>query len=100
MTTNGRNTTRQHTIEIWFVQYNKRFYVLSEHKKASDWIQNIMVDPNVSFSINNKIYKCYARILDDKNKEPILVNAVCDLMFIKYGWNDGLIVELTSNDNL
>ena len=47
---------------------------------------------------NNKTYKGYARLVD-KSKEPILANSVSDLMFNKYGWNDGLIVELTSKDN-
>ena len=57
LTTKGRKTTRQHTIEIWFVEYNKRYYILSEHKQASDWVQNIIVDPNVSLKIDNKVYK-------------------------------------------
>jgi hypothetical protein len=99
LTTNGRKTTKQHTIEIWFIEYNKRYYILSERKKASDWIQNIISDPKVSLKIDNKVYKGYARLVD-KIKEPILANAVSDLMFEKYGWNDGLIVELTSNDNI
>ena len=99
LTTKGRKTTRQHTIEIWFVEYNKRYYILSERKKASDWVQNIIFNSNVSFKVNNNIYKGYARIVD-KSKESTLANAVSDLMFSKYGWNDGLIVELTSNDNI
>jgi deazaflavin-dependent oxidoreductase (nitroreductase family) len=98
LTTNGRKTTKQHTIEIWFIECNKKYYILSEHKKASDWVQNIISDPKVSFNVNNKTYKGCARIVD-KIKEPTLANAVSDLMFSKYGWNDGLIVELTSNDN-
>ena len=98
LTTKGRKTTRQHTIEIWFVEYNKRYYILSEHKKDSDWVQNIIVDSNVTFNVNNNIYKGYARLID-KSKEPILDNAVSALMFRKYGWNDGLIVELTPNEN-
>jgi deazaflavin-dependent oxidoreductase (nitroreductase family) len=97
LTTKGRKTTREHIIEIWFVEYNKKYYVLSEHKKASDWVQNIISDPKVSFNVNNKTFKGYARLVD-KNKEPRLANAVSKLMFEKYGWNDGLIVELTSND--
>jgi deazaflavin-dependent oxidoreductase (nitroreductase family) len=99
LTTTGRKTARQHIIEIWFVEYNTRYYILSERKKASDWVQNIISDPNVSFNVNNKAYKGYARLVD-KNKEQTLANAVSDLMFRKYGWNDGLIVELTSNDNI
>ena len=99
LTTKGRKTTRHHTIEIWFIEYNKRYYILSERKKDSDWVQNIIVDPNVSFNVNNKPYKGYARLVN-KSKEPILSNAVSDLMFEKYRWNGGLIVELTSNDNI
>ena len=99
LTTKGRKTTKQHTIEIWFVEYNKRYYILSERKKDSDWVQNIISDPNVSFNVNNKAYKGYARLVD-KNKELTLANAVSNLMFSKYGWQDGLIVELTSNDNI
>jgi hypothetical protein len=53
----------------------------------------------VSFNVNNKAYKGYARLVD-KNKEQTLANAVSDLMFRKYGWNDGLILELTSNNNI
>jgi len=98
LTTKGRKTTIQHTIEIWFVEYNKRYYILSERKKVSDWVQNIISDHNVSFNVNNKTYKGYARLVD-KNKEQTLANAVSDLMFEKYGWNDGLIVELIPNDN-
>ena len=98
LTTKGRKTTKEHTIEIWFTEYKKKYYILSEHKKASDWVQNIIVDPNVTFNVNNKIYKGYARIVD-KSKESKLANAVSDLMFSKYGWNDGLIVEITSKDN-
>jgi len=99
LTTKGRKTTREPTIEIWFVEYNKRYYILSERKKDSDWVQNIIVDSNVSFNVNNKTYKGYARIVD-KSKESTLANAVSDLMFSKYGWNNRLIIELTSNDNI
>jgi hypothetical protein len=99
LTTKGRKTTIQHTIEIWFVEYNKRYYILSERKKVSDWVQNIISDHNVSFNVNNKTYKGYARLVV-KNKEQTLANAVSDLMFRKYGWNDGLILELTSNNNI
>ena len=57
-------------------------YILSERKKASDWVQNIIVDLKVSFNVNNKTYKGYARLLDN-NKELILANAVSNLMFEK-----------------
>jgi hypothetical protein len=78
--------------------YNKKYYILSERKKASHWVKNIIIDPIVTFNINNKTYKGYVRLVD-KSKELTLANTVSDLMFSKYGWNNGLIVELTSTDN-
>ena len=100
LTTNGRKTTRQHTIEIWFAKYNKKYYIFYQNvKNLQTGSKNIISDPNVSFNVNNKAYKGYARLVD-KNKELTLANAVSNLMFSKYGWNDGLIVELTSNDNI
>jgi hypothetical protein len=62
-------------------------------------VQNIIVHPDMSFKINNKTCKGYARLVDN-NKELTLANAVSNLMFSKYGWKDGLIVELTSKDNI
>ncbi|HZL23164.1 MAG TPA: hypothetical protein VFC05_07560 [Nitrososphaeraceae archaeon] len=53
----------------------------------------------MTFNVNNKTYKGYARIVVDKIKESILSKTVSNLMFSKYGWNDGLIIELTSNDD-
>lgn len=73
LTTNGRKTARQYTIEIWFIEYNRRYYIISEHKKSSDWVKNIIFNSNVSLDVNNKTYKGYARIVD-KIKEPILAN--------------------------
>jgi hypothetical protein len=35
-----------------------------------------------------------ARIID-QDKEPKLTAEISNLMSTKYGWNDGLIVELT-----
>jgi hypothetical protein len=34
LATKGRKTTKQHTIEIWFIEYSKRYYILSERKKS------------------------------------------------------------------
>lgn len=84
LTTKGRKTTIQPTIEIWFIEYNKRYYIISEQKKTSDCVQNIKIDTNVSFKVNNKTIKGYARLVD-KNKELTLANPVSNLMFSKYG---------------
>jgi hypothetical protein len=52
------------------------------------------IDPRISFSVNyDTWWEGIARIVDQE-KEPKLVAEVSNLMGRKYGWNEGLIVEL------
>ncbi len=94
MTTSGWKTGKQHRIEIWFVEYNERYYLLSERLDSAHWVQNIKHNPAVSFSINDKVFKGNARTVDQE-KESALTAEVLKLMDTKYKWSQGLIVELT-----
>jgi deazaflavin-dependent oxidoreductase (nitroreductase family) len=94
LTTQGWKTGKQHRIEIWFVEHNERFYIVSERQEDAHWVQNIKHDPQVSFSINDNVFKGNARIVD-QGKESSLAAEVSKLMDTKYRWNQGLIVELT-----
>ena len=88
----GWKTTNRHRIEIWFVEHDKRYYILSERKKRAHWVQNILRNPKISFTVSNKNFDGYARVIEDKELE--LISNVSHLMNNKYGWSDGLIVEL------
>ncbi len=55
LTTRGWKTGKQGRIEIWFVEHNERFYILSERREGAHWVQNIKHDPQVSFSTNDKV---------------------------------------------
>ena len=94
MTTLGWKTGKQHTIEIWFAEHNKRYYIISERLEGAHWVQNIKHNPAVSFSINDNMFKGNARIVD-QGKESALAAEVLKLMDTKYKWSQGLIVELT-----
>jgi hypothetical protein len=94
LTTIGWKTGRQHRIEIWFVEYNKRYYVMSERRQRAHWVQNIIHNPKVLFTLNHDTFESIARIVN-KDKETNLIGEVSNLMSKKYQWNDGLIVELT-----
>ncbi|MDQ3847483.1 MAG: nitroreductase/quinone reductase family protein, partial [Thermoproteota archaeon] len=76
------------------VEYNKRYYIISERLEAAHWVQNIQHNPKVSFSINDNVFKGIARIVDQE-KESWLAGEVMKLMNMKYKWNQGLIIELT-----
>lgn len=94
LTTRGWKSGKQHRIEIWFVEYNERYYILSELLDSAHWVQNIKHNPKVSFSLNDNVFKGTARIVDQE-KESGVAGEVSKLMNTKYKWSQGLIVELT-----
>jgi deazaflavin-dependent oxidoreductase (nitroreductase family) len=94
VTTKGWKTGRQHRIEIWFISYADKYYVVSERKEKAYWVQNIMHHQRVLFTVNSKSFEGTARIVD-KHNDSKLAEEVSNLMYTKYGWSDGLIVELT-----
>jgi deazaflavin-dependent oxidoreductase (nitroreductase family) len=93
LATRGWKIGNQHRIEIWFVEYNERYYIISERLESAHWVQNIKHNPKVSFSINENVFKGTARIID-QDKESALAAEVSKLMNTKYNWSQGLIVEL------
>jgi deazaflavin-dependent oxidoreductase (nitroreductase family) len=93
LSTKGWKTGREHRIEIWFVVSGDKYYVISEHKEKAHWVQNVIHNPRVMFTVNSKSFEGAARIVD-KHGEPKLAEEVSSLMHTKYGWSDGLIVEL------
>jgi hypothetical protein len=94
LTTHGWKSGKEHKIEIWFVEHNERYYIISERLEGAHWVQNIKHNATLSFSINDKVFKGNARIVDQE-KEAALSAEVFKLMDTKYKWNQGLIVELT-----
>ena len=38
----GWKTGRQHRIEIWFVDYNDKYYIISERLNRAHWVQSII----------------------------------------------------------
>jgi uncharacterized pyridoxamine 5'-phosphate oxidase family protein len=96
LTTKGWKTGKLHNIEIWFVEQNKKYYVLSERKKKAHWVQNILHDPKISFQVDNQAFNGYGRVIED-TAEKDLIHKISELMDKKYGWSDGLIMELYSS---
>lgn len=101
LTTTGRTTGLPRQIEIWFVEHQGKYYVVSEMRERSGWVRNLAKTPAVSFSVGTRESQesrrtttaAAARIVT-KDVEPELVAAVSKRMDEKYGWSDGLVVEL------
>jgi hypothetical protein len=54
LTTAGRVSGRQHTIEIWFALQGRTLYVLSGGRDRSDWVRNLLVWPEVTVRIGRR----------------------------------------------
>ena len=78
-------------IEIWFTHREGRFYIIAEYA-TSNWVQNLIVYPEVQVRVAENSFKARARVIPS---ETDLSRAVQQLSRDKYGWGDGLIVELT-----
>jgi deazaflavin-dependent oxidoreductase (nitroreductase family) len=94
LTTRGWKTRREHRIEIWFVSYADKYYIMSERREKAHWVQNIIHNSRVTFTVNSKSFEGHARIVDKKTDSK-LAEEVSNLMHTKYGWSDGLIVQLS-----
>ena len=93
LTTTGRVTGQPREIEIWFTEHSGHFYLCAE-RESNNWVRNIQAQPQVKFRIDDGELNAAARLVHD-DREPQLVATVKALFDEKYGWNDGLIVELT-----
>ena len=96
LTTIGWKSGKSHEIEIWFVAYEERFYLISEKRENAHWVQNINHNPSVTFRIGTEVFNGTARTIE-KEDDPELVYKIWTLMDEKYQWSTGLIVELTAN---
>ncbi|HLK33420.1 MAG TPA: nitroreductase family deazaflavin-dependent oxidoreductase [Terriglobales bacterium] len=92
LTTTGRRTGLPREIEIWYTCREGLYYVIAEFA-SSHWVQNIQANPRVTVRLGNKRLAASARIID-AHAQPDLHAAVRQLSSDKYGWGDGLIVEL------
>jgi deazaflavin-dependent oxidoreductase (nitroreductase family) len=92
LTARGRKTGLLREIEIWFTAHDKKYYVMAEYP-TSHWIQNLRADPRVQLRVGAETAKARARVLSDET-ESALVDAVRNLFKAKYGWGEGLPVEL------
>ena len=98
LTTTGRKTGEPREIEIWFVQFAGRFYILAEMFHRAQWVKNIMNDPRVRVRLADDEFQATARVLDNERDNETWQKAQ-ELARKKYGWGDGLPVEITPDES-
>jgi len=93
LTTIGRRSGRPRRIEIWFTRHERAYYLVAEHGRRARWVQNLIVDPAVRARVGARSFRARARVVD-RAAERELVRSVRRRSEAKYGWGDGLVVEL------
>lgn len=93
LTTTGRRSRRPRRIEIWFTRHDGCYYLVAEHGLRARWVQNLLADPAVAVRVGTRRFRARARVVDHR-AERSLVGAVRRRSEAKYGWGDGLVVEL------
>ncbi len=93
LTTIGRRTGLAREIEIWFTRRDGRYYVIAEHCERAHWVQNLLADPRIQWRLADRTFAGAARVIDAA-VEPKLNTTIRALSRKKYGWEDGLVVEL------
>ena len=94
LTTIGRRTGLARQIEIWFVIHHGRFYLFAETGEAAAWVKNIRRNPEVGVRIGDRQIGATARVLD-RETDRELWDRASEIADRKYGWGDGLPVEIT-----
>jgi deazaflavin-dependent oxidoreductase (nitroreductase family) len=97
LTTTGRRTGLPREIEIWFTERDSRFYLIAEHGERANWVRNLRANPHVEVRVGELRLNGTARLVDGEG-EPELASAVKALSDAKYGWSDGLVVEISPGD--
>jgi hypothetical protein len=95
LTTTGRVSGLPRTIEIWFVVHAARYYLIAERREGAQWVQNIEQDSAVLFRVGTRgesgpVAPATARIVHEGDT----IARIALLMDEKYGWSDGLVVEI------
>ena len=86
VTTTGRSTGRPHTIEIWFGERNGVLYLLSGGGERSDWVRNLMKDPNVTVRLGQENFAARARVVTEPEEDALARR----LLAAKYqDWQEG-----------
>ena len=93
LTTMGRRSGLPRDIEIWFTRRGTRYYVVAETGERAHWVQNLRAEPRVRWKVGTRLQSGRARILAPA-RDAALCADVQARSVTKYGWGDGLIVEL------
>lgn len=93
LTTQGYKSGQPRTIEIWFVVHDGKLYLNAERGQDARWVRNIQHDPGVQVQVQTYQGQGRARVLE-RPHDDALWQVVANLSRQKYGWGEGVPVEV------
>ena len=99
LSTTGHRSGKRHEIEIWYVEHEGCYYLVSEKGEAAHWVQNIQADTAIRFRLGRGWDDDVANV-EGRASFPVdaaVIAAVKAKMDAKYGWSNGLIVAICGN---
>ena len=97
LTTTGWKSGQPHRIEIWFTALEDRYYIIAERGERTHWVRNLRHQPAITFQVGNQVFQGVGRVVE-ADQEPELHRQISQLSVAKYGWGDGLVVELIPDE--
>jgi deazaflavin-dependent oxidoreductase (nitroreductase family) len=68
ITTIGRKSGKPHSIPIWFVYDEGRFYIQSGQDGKTAWYQNLKKDPQIKLKLDTLAFAGKAKFIDDEKE--------------------------------
>lgn len=69
LTTTGRVSGEPREIEIWFGLDGDILYMLSGGRDRSDWVKNLIGQPEVTVRLGDRIFEGRARIVSNRDED-------------------------------
>jgi deazaflavin-dependent oxidoreductase (nitroreductase family) len=69
LTTTGRTTGQEHTIEIWFALRDDTVFMLSGGRDRADWVRNLKAEPSVRVRIRDHNFVGTGRVVEDPEED-------------------------------
>ncbi|WP_334142190.1 nitroreductase family deazaflavin-dependent oxidoreductase [Rhabdothermincola sp.] len=81
--TTGRQTGRDHRVEMWYVRDGSTVYLLAGAGRSTDWVRNLEADPRARIRIGDQELTATGRVLDAPGDREEAAMAR-ELLYTKY----------------
>jgi F420H(2)-dependent quinone reductase len=95
----GRKAGKKNRIEVYLVENEDSFYILAEGQRNTHWLQHVVHNPIISFSVCSRSFGGIARIVHSQKGPKEIANQITEVINGKYKRNKSPIVALTTESD-